>query len=301
VNGDRFVEADETFAVTLSSPVGTTIADGQAVGRISNDDHAPLAAADKYTTPRSQPLAISAAGVLANDTDADGDVLTAALVLSPSHGVVALQPDGSFLYTPTVGYVGSDSFTYQAGDGTNWSSAAVVNVTMSPPPPPGLSVNEVSVTEGNSGTTNLTFTITRSGSTSGTATVHFATSNSTATSGTDYVAASGTITFSAGVATVEGASGQKAFTFKVTLDKASTKSITVKFATADGTAKLTSDYVSKSGTLAFAAGQMSQTITVYVKGDKTKESNENFLVKLSSAVNATLGASQATGLIQNDD
>lgn len=358
VNGNRFAEPDKTFRVELSSPVDTRIGDGTGVGTILNDDHAPVVVADKYTTTKDQPVIVSAAGVLANDSDADGDPLSASLLQSPANGSVVMQPDGSFIYTPKPGYVGNDSFSYQATDGVNWSSAASVNISMSPPPPPGLSVADVSVSEGNSGTKTITFAVTRTGSTAAKATVHFATANGTATSGSDYTAASGTLTFNPGVSLVsksititgdtsfevdetfkfvlssasgativrstavgtilnddvappkisitgvtasEGASGQKAFTFTVKLDKASTKSISVKFATADGTAKSSSDYVATSGTLTFAAGQVSKTITVFVKGDKTRESNESFLVKLSSAVNATIGTSQATGAITNDD
>jgi len=49
--------------------------------------------------------------VLANDTDADGDPLTAVLVTSAMHGTLALNADGSFSYTPAAGFSGADSFT----------------------------------------------------------------------------------------------------------------------------------------------------------------------------------------------
>ena len=61
---------------------------------------------------------MAAPGVLANDTDVDGNPLTAALVTGPAHGTLALNANGSFTYTPTANYNGADSFTYTASDGT---------------------------------------------------------------------------------------------------------------------------------------------------------------------------------------
>ena len=56
--------------------------------------------------------------MLANDTDADGDPLTAVLVTGPSHGTLTLNANGSFTYTPAANYNGTDTFTYRANDGT---------------------------------------------------------------------------------------------------------------------------------------------------------------------------------------
>ena len=57
--------------------------------------------------------------MLGNDTDPDGDTLTAAVVDSaPSHGTLTLNADGSFTYTPAANFNGTDSFTYRASDGT---------------------------------------------------------------------------------------------------------------------------------------------------------------------------------------
>ena len=55
--------------------------------------------------------------MLANDTDVDGNPLTAALVADPAHGTLTLNADGSFTYTPTANYNGPDTFTYRATDG----------------------------------------------------------------------------------------------------------------------------------------------------------------------------------------
>src|SRR5439155_6720999 len=69
-------------------------------------------------------------GVLANDADADGDALTAALVNPPANGALTLNADGSFTYTPNANFNGLDSFTYRANDGTDDSSPATVTITV---------------------------------------------------------------------------------------------------------------------------------------------------------------------------
>jgi T5SS/PEP-CTERM-associated repeat protein/predicted outer membrane repeat protein len=68
------------------------------------------------------------AGVLANDTDANGDTLTALLASPPGHGTVQLASDGSLVYSPAAGFVGDDSFTYRASDGIVASNVATVTI-----------------------------------------------------------------------------------------------------------------------------------------------------------------------------
>src|SRR5204862_315560 len=75
-------------------------------------------------------LTVAAAGVLTNDTDADGNALTAAVVSDVAHGTLSLNPNGSFTYTPTANYSGSDSFTYKANDGTANSNTVTVTITV---------------------------------------------------------------------------------------------------------------------------------------------------------------------------
>jgi VCBS repeat-containing protein len=72
------------------------------------------------------------AGVLENDTDADGNPLTAAIGSQPQHGEVMLNADGTFVYTPDENYFGPDSFTYRANDGTANSNTATVNINVAP-------------------------------------------------------------------------------------------------------------------------------------------------------------------------
>src|SRR5436190_75472 len=92
---------------------------------------APVAANDdSYTTPEDTQLTVAAPGVLANDSDVDGDALNAVLVSQPTHGSLTLNNDGSFSYTPASDYLGSDSFTYKANDGQTDSGIATVSITI---------------------------------------------------------------------------------------------------------------------------------------------------------------------------
>ena len=69
-------------------------------------------------------------GVLDNDTDPDGDTLTAVLVTGPTNGTLTLNADGSFTYTPTDNFIGTDSFTYTANDGALNSNTATVTINV---------------------------------------------------------------------------------------------------------------------------------------------------------------------------
>ncbi|MRR12123.1 hypothetical protein EG835_06570, partial [bacterium] len=90
----------------------------------------PVASADSYTTRENLALTVSAPGVLANDSDADGDTMTAHKVSGPAHGTVTLTANGSFTYTPATNWFGTDSFTYQASDGMSNSIPATVTVVV---------------------------------------------------------------------------------------------------------------------------------------------------------------------------
>jgi len=103
------------------------------------------------------------------------------------------------------------------------------------------------------------------------------------------------------VTVTEGNSGTTNAVFTVTLSAASASTVTVNYATANGTATAGSDYVAQNNTLTFTAGQTSRTITVVVTGDTTVEPNETFLVNLSNPVGATIADAQGQGTITNDD
>ena len=92
----------------------------------------PVAADDGFETAEDVTLSVPLGGVLANDTDADGDQLTTLLVSGPANGAVSLNPDGSFSYTPTANCHGTDTFTYKANDGQADSNVATVTITVTP-------------------------------------------------------------------------------------------------------------------------------------------------------------------------
>jgi VCBS repeat-containing protein len=93
------------------------------VANANND--APNAANDAYNTDEDELLAVPSPGVLQNDTDSDGDVLTATLLVAPQHGTVVLNANGGFTYTPASEYSGDDTFTYSVSDGTDTDTAVV--------------------------------------------------------------------------------------------------------------------------------------------------------------------------------
>jgi VCBS repeat-containing protein len=88
----------------------------------------PVATADAYGTRKNTALTVSAPGVLSNDTDTEGQALSAVLVAGPTNGTLTLNPDGSFTYTPAVGFSGADSFSYRASDGTDQSAVVTVSL-----------------------------------------------------------------------------------------------------------------------------------------------------------------------------
>ena len=87
----------------------------------------------------------------------------------------------------------------------------------------------------------------------------------------------------------------------MTLSAAYDVPVTVDYATADGTATAGSDYQAATGTLTFAPGETSKTITVLVNGDRLAEPNETFVVNLSSPTNATIADGQGVGTIVDDE
>jgi hypothetical protein len=231
--------------------------------------------------------------------------------------------------------------------------------TWSPDDPVSVSIRDATVTEGNTGTVNATFTVTLSRATNVDVTVQYATADITATAGSDYTAASGTVTIPAGQTTAtvtvavtgdrlpeptetfavnltaatgasiigghgigtildneprisisdvskyEGRKGHKTtFTFTVTLSVAYDQPVTMSFQTVNGTATTgDGDYVAKSGTLTFAPGETTKTITVEVKGDNKREYNgETFYLDLfDNSSNSLFTKSRGIGTIWNDD
>jgi VCBS repeat-containing protein len=128
--------ADEYLAeiIALAEDIAgnTELAAAIRDGKTTLDNaNTPVAVADSYSVDTNATLTIDAAsGVLANDSDGDGDNLTAVLVSNVSHGTLTLSDDGSFSYVPATDYAGSDSFTYQASDGSLTSGTVKVTITV---------------------------------------------------------------------------------------------------------------------------------------------------------------------------
>jgi VCBS repeat-containing protein len=120
---------------------------------------APTAADDAYTTTEDTTLTVAAQGVLGNDSDPDGNQLSAVLGSGPSHGTLDLNANGSFTYTPAHNFTGTDSFTYRASDGTLTSSLTRVTLTVTAdndPPKVTVAAGGTCGRDDHSGTVNLT-------------------------------------------------------------------------------------------------------------------------------------------------
>ena len=139
-HGSLTLNADGSFTYTpaanYNGPDSFTYKanDGQADSNVAtvsinvgavND--APVAQNDTAAATEDTPVA---GNVLTNDTDVDGDALSAVLVSGPAHGSLTLNADGSFTYTPAANYNGPDSFTYKANDGQADSNVATVSITV---------------------------------------------------------------------------------------------------------------------------------------------------------------------------
>jgi hypothetical protein len=110
---------------------------------VTNVNDPPVAAGENYVIDQDTVLNVAAPGLLANDSDIDGDTLTAVSYSGgvTTHGVVAGNANGGFSYTPNAGYAGSDSFTYRVNDGTVSSAPVTVNITINDTQPPAITAS----------------------------------------------------------------------------------------------------------------------------------------------------------------
>jgi hypothetical protein len=112
---------------------------------------APVANLDAYLVDEDTTLSVDPlSGVLANDTDADGNTLSAVLVTLPAQSSsFTFNADGSFIYAPVANFSGTDSFTYKANDGTLDSEVVAVTITVAAvnDPPTFIDAGNVSIAE----------------------------------------------------------------------------------------------------------------------------------------------------------
>ena len=121
---------DDSFAFAATNGSSSS---PPATVTLSVSNTAPVAQAATRSVFAAAPTSFDADhGVLAGAVDDEGDALTAQLVSGPSQGALALNPDGSFTYTPGTGFTGHDSFTIQASDGLLSSDPVTMNLVAGP-------------------------------------------------------------------------------------------------------------------------------------------------------------------------
>ena len=372
VNGDAVAEPDESFHVKLSDPTAALIADPQGTVTIRNDDGSlrvqGVSAREGDSGTRGFDFTVSldhaSTKTVTVDYATEDGAAEAGTDYAAVSGSLAFNPGETskvvrVLVNGDVLVEDDEDFQLVLSNPSDavLAVASATGLILNDDAPPSLSIGSAAVTEGDSGTTAATFTVTLSTASAKEVTVKYATSGVTATSGADFKAASGTLVFApgetsktisvdvigdlldeddetfhvtlssptdavianvAGVGTIvdddeaptisiadasvaEGDVGTVDAGFTITLSAASGKTITVQYATADGSASAGSDYEAGSGTLTFAPGETSKTIAVRVGGDVDVEPDETFTVNLSNATNAAIGNAVGVGAILNDD
>jgi len=264
--GDRIIEGSESFELVLGTPGGAILADGVALGTILNDDVLPsLSIADAQTT--------------------EGQSGTKQLVFTVTLSQPATGPvTVAFATRDGTAQAGSD---YAAQSGTLSFAAGETSRTIA-----------ITLRGDTADEIDESFEIALSGLTGA----------SFAPAG-EGISARGTILNDdappllslSNAEVIEGASGTRNMIFTLSLDKAISQSVTARFATADGTALAGSDYVARSGTVTFAAGETSKTVSVAVRGDRVIEADESFNLLLSNVTRASLTPGGGVGTIRNDD
>ena len=261
VTGDRLGEPDETFLIHLSNPINATVADGEGVATIA-DDEPRLRATDRTAaegntgqTPFTFTVTLSAA------CDAPVTVNWVTNAGSATAGSDYVAAGGTLTFAP--------------GETTRTVSVAVLGDLLVEPD------ETLTVLLGNPSGALIADGI-----------------GVGAIVNDDVLLPRISIT---DVTRAEGRNGTTLFVFTVTLSVPSAVPVTVQYATANGTARAGSDYEAAAGTLTFAPGETSKTLTVRVKGDRTGEADETFTVNLSGATNAEILDGTGLGTILNDD
>ena len=272
------VHPSGTGEMTISL-VAPSVACGSQAAICSEEGNLPLSNRPSETVPaagasQATPPSASIAGGTATEGTDNAISFTVTLDAAAT-GTVTID----YATTDGTATAGSD---YTSTSGTLTFAAGTTSQTITVP------IADDSVNE-----SDETFTVTlsnASGATLGTSAATGTIANRTMT-----VPPSASIT--SGASATEGTDTSVVFT--VTLDKAGTGTVTIDYATSDGTASAGSDYTSTSGTLTFAAGTTSQTITVAIADDSVNESDETFTITLSNPSGASLGTSSASATIIN--
>ncbi|AKF09887.1 Alkaline phosphatase [Sandaracinus amylolyticus] len=262
VLGDDVHEGVERFAITLSSPSGATVADGSATVTITDDESEPALAIADATIP-------------------EGNTGTMAATLSVTLSGPSAQPI-------TVAWASADgsatSDDYVAASGTLTFAPGEVSQPVA-----------IDVTGDTTSEDDETVLVRLSGATNATISDDEGALTILDDEGAPIVVV-------AGAEVDEGDEGTTDLAFTITLSHASSDTVTIDYTTEDGTATIEDgDYETASGTLTFAPGETTQTVTVQVLGDVEVENDETLLLVLSAATNATLDEDSAEGTILDDD
>ena len=126
-NGDNVYLVD----ITVSDGSGAPATSAMTV-TVTDANDAPVSSDVGYRTRNRSILNVAATGVLAGDSDEDGDPLTAVLLAGPAAGTLTISADGSFMYEPFPGFVGTIQFSYIANDGTASGNVATVTIVVNP-------------------------------------------------------------------------------------------------------------------------------------------------------------------------
>ncbi len=122
-------EQQASFTLVLCVEDGTNVSTNQTiVVNITNVNETPTATGESFTIHTNQILSVDAPGLLANDSDIDGDILFPIIAVSANHGTLSVSANGHFVYDPDAGFFGIDTFQYQVTDGSLVSQT--VNVTI---------------------------------------------------------------------------------------------------------------------------------------------------------------------------
>ena len=261
---DTIDERNETFSVTLSNPTNAVLSTTAttATGTITDNDAAPT-------------LSLADTSVIEGNSGESIITFTLSLSHLSSKAVAVDVKTSNGTAIAGSDYVAQNDTLFGLGN----STTATIYVKVK-----GDTAEEV----------DETFTVTLSNPTN-------ASLSATAKTATGTIRNDDTTLSIAATSVVEGNSGPTTANFPVRLSRASAKPVTVRYATADGTATAPGDYTATSGTLTFAAGDTSKTIPVTVQGDSVVEPDETFTLTLSNAANARLSTATATGTITNDD
>ena len=262
VTGDTTDEPDETVVVTLGNASGATIGTGTGTGTITDDDAAPTVT-----------LALADDSISEN-----GGATTVSATLSHPSSAATTITISPVADAYTVG--ADDTITIPAGDTANASDTAAITAV-----------------DNATDEANRSVTVTGSASNAQGA-------GSVTGAGLTLIDDDGQPSLTINAPSVaEGDSGSASLTWTVTLSPAGTEAVTVDYAEGTGgTAESGTDYTAPaSGTLTFAVGDTSRSITVSVTGDTTDEPDETVVVTLGNASGATIGTGTGTGTITDDD